>query len=111
MKIVLPLFAVLCALPASAYTLGSPVARGCHERISAEALRTVRGEFPVAQIDETRDERALIDELPFKTDADMKDLAGASLMIGVRDPDLKGHDTFDLSDIASVHGDPHGQVE
>ena len=41
----------------------------------------------------------------------MMDLGGASLLIGVRDPDLEGHDGNDLSRLALVHGNPQATAK
>ena len=41
----------------------------------------------------------------------MTDLGGATLLVGVRDNDLKGRDSNDLSQLALVHGDPSTQRE
>ena len=56
-------------------------------------------------------ERALIDDLEFSPASDMTDLGGATLLVGVRDNDLKGRDSSDLSQLALVHGDPAAQRE
>jgi hypothetical protein len=93
----------------SQYTL---VSDGCHERITSEALRIVRKELrTAAPVEPSADDEALIADLPFPIDDDMRDLAGASLLIGVRENDLKGLGGLDASDLSSVHGDPAGQRE
>jgi len=102
------------ALPRStdAYTVSSLVSPGCHERIAAEALRTVRLDLAAAApLPRTRDEQALIEDLQFTPDLDMRDLGGASFLIGVRDNDLKGRSSDDLAFLGQVHGDPNNQDE
>ena len=104
----------LVATPDStrAYTVSSPLTAGCHERITSQALRTVRLELPTAgPLPLTRDERALVDDLQFTPDGDMRDLGGATLLLGVRDNDLKGRSAGDLTMLAGVHGNPHTQQE
>jgi hypothetical protein len=98
---------------ASAYEIKSASGSGCHESITAEALRMVRTEFPesAAGLTVTEDERALIDDLQFVPDPDMRDLGGATLMIAVRDNDLKGRGANDLTMLGEIHGDPAGQRE
>jgi hypothetical protein len=56
-------------------------------------------------------DRALIDDLEFTPANDMTDLGGATLLVGVRDNDLKGRDSMDLSQLPLVHGDPSAQQE
>jgi hypothetical protein len=104
----------LVAAPDStrAYSVSTLVSPGCHERITSEALRTVRLELPEAgPLPLTRNERALVEDLQFTPDGDMRDLGGATLLLGVRDNDLKGKSSSDLTYLAGVHGDPNTQQE
>jgi MYXO-CTERM domain-containing protein len=98
--------------PAHAYTISSAVSVGCHEKMTSAALRAVRLELPTAApLPADRNERALIDDVPFTLDDDMADLGGATLLLGVRDNDLKGRQEIDLGQLALVHGDPGAQRE
>lgn len=98
--------------PAGAYTIESVATEGCHERITAEALRRVRSELAVAPpIESTEDEQAMLDDLQFSVDDDMGDLGAVALLFGVRDNDLKGQGSDDLTSLAFVHGDPDRQRE
>jgi hypothetical protein len=98
---------------ARAYTIANAFAYGCHEDITSRALRAIRLEQPVtaAPLSANDDENALIDDVQFTPDGDMKDLGAISLLIGVRDNDLKGRGSSDLSQLAEVHGNPDGQRE
>jgi len=97
---------------AQAYTISSAITSGCHEQITTDALRTVRLELAnAAPLPANRNERALIDDLEFTPANDMTDLGGATLLVGVRDNDLKGRDSMALSQLALVHGDPSAQRE
>jgi hypothetical protein len=97
---------------AHAYTISSPITAGCHEKITTDALRAVRLELAsAAPLPADRNERALIDDLEFTPANDMTDLGGATLLVGVRDNDLKGRDSMALSQLALVHGDPSAQRE
>ncbi len=96
----------------SAYTISTIFTPGCHERLATEALRAVRLELPQsAPISATNDERALIGDLEFTPAQDMKDLGAATLLVSVRDNDLKGRASDDLSLLAQVHGNPDNQDE
>jgi hypothetical protein len=94
---------------ARAFTISSIVTQGCHELMTTEAFRKVRDEFAVPPLPATRNERALINDVQFKPAADMMDLGAATLLIGVRDNDLQGRDSNDLSQLALVHGNPNAQ--
>ncbi len=78
-----------------------------------EALRTERANNPAAAplTSADRTDKAVIDDLPFRVDADMKDLGAVALLIGVRDNDLKGRTPNEVDALAMVHGDPAGQRE
>ncbi len=104
--------AALTFATANAYTISNAAAAGCHERITSEALRTVRLEFATAApLTATADEAALIRDLQFTPDADMTDLGAATLLISVRDNDLKGRGSSDLTALPAIHGDPANQDE
>lgn len=97
---------------AAAYTISNELSDGCHERITADALRKVRQDSPTASpLPISDNDRALVDDLQFTPDDDMRDLGGATLLIAVRDNDLKGRPSDDLSALAEVHGNPDGQNE
>jgi len=105
---------VLAALPSAArgYTYASPAAAGCHEAISIAALRSVRAELQTAAPLATGgDDWLWIGELPLHLPAAARDLGTASLVVGVRDNDLKGKHGLDVSALARVHGDPDTQAE
>src|SRR3954468_15351061 len=97
---------------ARAYTIETHFTARCHEKVTAQALRNARTmlEMPAAP-QPTSDERALIDDLQFAPDADMRDLAGAALLAGVRDNDLKGNSQDDLTTLSAIHGNPDNQLE
>jgi hypothetical protein len=97
---------------ARSFTISSPLTQGCHEMITSAALRSVRIDVPnAAPLPLTLNEQALVDDLQFSPDADMKDLGAATLLVSVRDNDLKGRSSDDLTELAQVHGDPNNQEE
>lgn len=92
---------------AQAYSYASPLADGCHELLTLEALRTVRAELAVAgPLPAEQADRAWIDDLPLDLPGELRDLAGASLVVGVRDNDLKSHHGLDNAELAQIHGNP-----
>ncbi|MGH7295103.1 MAG: hypothetical protein ACRELB_09230, partial [Polyangiaceae bacterium] len=98
--------------PAHAYTIKNELSDGCHEKITTDALRSVRQTLATAApIAPTSDEQALIGDLQFIPDPDMQDLGGATLLMAVRDNDLKGRSSDDLTQLAAVHGNPDAQQE
>jgi MYXO-CTERM domain-containing protein len=99
---------------AHAWAIGSQLNEtGCHEPITAAALRAVRARFSTAPVlPPSRDEAALIDDVVFSPPDDfVGDLAGISLLLGVRDNDLKGIDPLSSLDLIQVHGNPETQDE
>ena len=106
------LWLVLIPGPTDAYTISSLVSPGCHEDLTAEALRTVRLDVPAATpLPVTRNDQALVDDVQFTLARDMRDLGGVTLMVSVRDNDLKGRSSSDLTELAQVHGNPDNQDE
>lgn len=104
----------LGATPVHAWGIGSQLdLDGCHERITAEALRRARGMHDTAPvIVPTRDEQSIIDNVQFRPPADFRhDLAGMALLLGVRDNDVKGQNPLDSLQLVEVHGDPDTQEE
>ncbi|MBA3458467.1 MAG: hypothetical protein H0T46_00785 [Deltaproteobacteria bacterium] len=105
------------ALPLStahAWGIGSQLDySGCHETITAEALRRTRATVSTAPvIVPTRDEAALIDGVQFSPPTDMlRDLGGMALLLAVRDNDLKGENPLDTLMLVRIHGDPGTQEE
>lgn len=99
---------------AHAWAIGDPLnTTGCHEPMTAEALRNVRKLLSTAPaLTPTRDEKALISLVPFSPPADfIPDLAAMTLLLGVRDNDLKGQNVLDSLDLTEVHGNPANQDE
>ena len=101
-------------VPAHAWAIGSQINEtGCHEPITAQALRNVRAALSTAPpIAPTHEEQALIADVLWSPPADfLSDLAGMSLLLGVRDNDLKGINPLSSLDLVQVHGNPTTQDE
>jgi hypothetical protein len=95
-----------------AYTISSVLTPGCHEDLTTEALRRVRLDVPgAAPIPLSANEKALAADVQFTAPADMMDLGGVTLLLSVRDNDLKGRSSDDLTELAEVHGNPDNQDE
>src|SRR5438445_8632161 len=102
----------MCAAAAHGYSLKSPVTQPCHEPITAQALRQARaltGNAP--PLPPSRDEAALIADIPFALDDDMHDLGGATLVMAIADNDLKGYSSTDEQTLVPLTADPTLQRE
>ena len=109
---IIPISLSLIPSSTKAYTVSSILTPGCHEKITSEALRTVRLDLETAApIPFTANEHALVEDLDFTLEQDMEDLGGLTLIVSVRDNDLKGRASDDLSQLAMVHGNPDNQDE
>src|SRR5688500_4430007 len=112
MSAVLALGVIAASQGAKAYSGDSVVSDGCHERITMDALRRWRSQLPAIEIPAAdSNERALIADVPFGLDADLRDLAAVTTLLANRDVDLKGHEADDLKELAPIHGDPRTQEE
>jgi len=96
------------AAPARAYTLHTAVTNACHEPITLEALdRTTPPDLTVDVPDDTPWYR-LAEHLGRTLDvpppaSDVEALRRTSIVLGVRDPDLRGNGPADLTDLRHVH--------
>lgn len=109
-----PLVVTLAPHPAHAWAIGSQLNEaGCHEPITADALRAVRARFDTAPaLAPSRDEAAMIASVLFAPPSDfVDDVAGMALLLGVRDNDLKGINPLSSLDLIQVHGNPATQDE
>ena len=110
----IPLVVALQSHAAHAWAIGSQLNNtGCHEPITAAALRTVRAAVETAPVlAPSRDEAAMIADVLFAPPDDfVHDLAGMTLLLGVRDNDLKGVNPLSSLDLIQVHGSPTTQDE
>jgi hypothetical protein len=79
--VLLAVVVVLAVIPGTAggYTISTTLTDGCHEQLTSAALRAVRTDLPTAApLATTDNERALVDDLQFSPDGDMRDLGGAT---------------------------------
>jgi uncharacterized protein (TIGR03382 family) len=109
-----PLVLLLQTHVARAWSIGSQLnEQGCHEPITAAALRAVRAKFDTAPVlMPSRDEAAMIADVLFLPPNDfVHDLAGMTLLVGVRDNDLKGINPLSSLSLIQVHGSPTTQQE
>jgi MYXO-CTERM domain-containing protein len=102
---------LLVAKPAAAFTYETPASSGCHERITSDALRAVRAAGRAPSLPLTREEQAFADDVPFKVPSGLEDLGGITLLVGVRDNDLRGRGPTDMETVAQLHGDDAVQHE
>jgi hypothetical protein len=108
------LFGLLAnAREALAYTIETQLTKGCHESISVDALRSVRTSTgwgaPLPYTDP--DDGPLVDDLPFSPPDDFKDIGGATLLLGVRDNDIKSLAATSLDQLAQITADSTTQRE
>lgn len=97
---------------ARAFSYQTIISKPCHEKVSQHALRTIRKSYATAPVlPPSGDERAMIEDLPFDLDGDMRELAAAALVLAVRDVDLRGREPIDTTEIPILHGDPASQRE
>jgi hypothetical protein len=95
------------ASPAAAWQIETPMSQGCHERITAEALREVGYAAPPSELsDEDARWPAALEFDVSKYDANVY---AWSLVMGVRSPDLLGASLMNPLELAKVHNAAIGQ--
>ena len=114
LPLALPCLALL--LPprtASAFTIETPATQGCHERLALAGYQRVQEEWPevVGPLSSRGDDEALIADVPFKVPRSLRSIGPVTLMLGVRDNDVKEHGATDLKNLTSAASEPAGQAE
>lgn len=112
-RVFLLILCLACAIPgtastASAYTYETGISSGCHERITTDALILSRLE---SDLSAGPSPRSLRDDMPFDVNPAVRDSVGLTLLLAVRDNDLKGLGPDDLGRLAEVHGNSATQAE
>ncbi len=109
------LCATLAFVPqaARAFTIETAITRGCHEELTADALRATRSALPgtTAALPPRGDDRALIDDVAFTVPADLNDIGAVTLLLGVRDNDVKGIAAANVDQLAALNSNPGSQQE
>jgi hypothetical protein len=102
---------LLTCRASNAYTIETFITRGCHEEVTADALRAARRSIPnlAKPLPLVGDDRALIDDLAFTVEKDLRDIGAVALVLGVRDNDVKSFAATALDEIAPLNADPDGQ--
>jgi hypothetical protein len=98
---------------AAAFQTESAATDGCHEKLTTRAWNSVREELPetTAPLASRGDDAALIADVPFSVPSSMDHIGGVTLLLGVRDNDLKEHGPTDLKNLAPEASDPKTQHE
>jgi len=101
----------LLASPAHAFTVQSPATRGCHEEVTIEAWRRTVADLPERTMEPapTREDTALIRDVPFDVPEDLQQIGLVTLLLGIRQNDIADLATTSLSDLAQVNSDPRAQ--
>ena len=103
----------LLTLPATtrAFSIGSGVSEGCHEKISAQAFRRFLATFQPQKRKVPihprwrRLARKLAQVADMPELSDTQAFALLSLVVGVRSPDTNGHSISELSSLRGIHAD------
>lgn len=99
--------------PASAFPIESGATEACHEKITMAAWRQVQATFPeqTAVLPPRGDDEALIKDVPFTVPKSLQSIGPVTLLLGVRDNDLKEHGPMDLKSLTPQASDPDVQME
>jgi hypothetical protein len=112
---IVALFGLICLAPrrAAAFTIESYATQGCHERVTADAWRRTRESLPevTADLPSSGDDEPLMNDLPFELPDALRSIGPTSLLLGVRDNDVKDNGSNDLEAIGPTASDPALQDE
>lgn len=98
---------------ARAYTIQSEATKGCHELVTREAWEATERELPetTAPLRSSGDDEALMNDLDFDLPKSHRNIGFVTLILGVRDNDVKQHGPNDLKNLSPVASDPKLQPE
>lgn len=101
------------ASPAAAFTIQSNATTGCHERVTQQAWERTREMLPemTARLPSSGDDEPLIADVAFDVPDSMSDIGGVTLLLGVRDNDVKSNGPNDLRELTVAASDPSIQQE
>jgi MYXO-CTERM domain-containing protein len=106
--------ACLTAAPAaSAYTIQSNATVPCHEDVTMDAWRQVAETLPdaTAPLPSRGDDEALMADVPFDVPESFRHIGAVTLLLGVRDNDVKDGGPNDLDELTPTASDPSLQDE
>ena len=105
------LCSLLSARPVQAYSIQTSFTRGCHEEITAEALRAARLALPdiAPPLASSGDDNALMDDTSFTIPSDLREIGAVTLLLGVRDNDVMGFSALAIDQLAALNSDPESQ--
>lgn len=103
----------LAPRPANAFTIESYATEGCHERITRAAWRRTHESLPevTGDLPSSGDDEALLNDLPFHVPDSLMTIGPTTLLLGVRDNDIKEHGPNDLEEVGPTASDPQLQDE
>jgi MYXO-CTERM domain-containing protein len=98
---------------ALAFSTGSAATKSCHEDITTSAWQAARAQYPEQgrALPASGEDQALIDDVPFSVPKSLRDIGGTTLLLGVRDNDIKEHGPLDLKNLSPAASDPLTQHE
>jgi hypothetical protein len=101
------------ASTARAYTIQSEATKGCHELVTREAWEATERELPetTAPLRSSGDDEALMNDLDFDLPKSHRNIGFVTLILGVRDNDVKQNGPNDLKNLSPVASDPKLQPE
>ena len=101
------------ASPAFAFTIQTSATKGCHERVTEAGWAQARQALPsvTGPLRSRGDDKALIDDVPFDVPESMADIGSVTLLLGVRDNDVKEHGPNSLQEVSIEASDPNLQHE
>jgi hypothetical protein len=112
-QIVAAAIVALVSSTASAFTIESAATEPCHEKITIAGWRRAQAAFPeqTAVLESRGDDDALIKDVPFTVPKSLQSIGPVTLLLGVRDNDIKEHGPTDLKNLAPEASDPNVQME
>lgn len=105
--------ATLVPRMASAFTIETAATKGCHEALALEGWRTAQAALPdtTAALASSGDDDALIADVPFSVPKSLRSIGPVTLLLGIRDNDVKEHGATDLKNLTPAASQAGIQAE
>jgi hypothetical protein len=105
--------ATLVPQAAHGFTIETEATTGCHENLAIEGWRAAQAALPetTAPLASSGDDDALIADVPFSVPKSLRSIGPVTLLLGIRDNDVKEHGPTDLKNLTPAASQAGIQAE
>jgi len=102
-------FSLLSSTDSHAFQIATSVTTGCHEEITLNAAAVAGWPSNHSPPEFSDTDRRVFNDLPFQTSVTIDNPWSLSLVIGVRNNDIRDHSPINIPELVHIHNDPEDQ--